>query len=157
MKRWQDFNRREQVLILTGALLLAVYFLWFTIVQPMQRMVFAQQSRNDTIAAELMAVKQMAAEILALQKNATGAGAERDGLARLVEKTLRQNQLRMSGYQPGSEGQVSLRFEQVALDGLMQWLYDLEVVHHVVIEELTIRPAPANGQVAASLRLRAPL
>ncbi len=154
MKRWQDFNRREQGVLLAGVAIATLYLLWFAIVQPVRQLVVEQRSRNQAVASELFTVRQMVADISALQKAGTDKNPATSGLASLVEKSLRQNHLRMSGYQPGSEGNVSLRFDRVEVSGLLQWIYDLETSHRITVDELAIRPTESNGTVSASLRLR---
>lgn len=150
----QSYSRREQIILLAGAAALFLYLLWFAVIQPLQSMVDQQQRRNIAQQQSLQAVTQLAAEYQALQKNSQKRTAGSGNLSQLVDKTLRQHRLKMSGFQPGRDGTVSVRFEKADFNQLMLWLYQLESKHQVQLDELTVRPAANSGFVTAQLRLR---
>ncbi len=154
MNKWQSLNLREQSMVLLGAATLLVLLLWFAVITPVQTSVAKQQQRNQSAEASLQRVRQLAVELKQLQAAENSATTRETNLTQLVDSSLRQNNIRMSGFQPGSDGSVSLRFDNVAFDRLLQWLYEIEVGQGVVLGELSVRQGGATGQVAATVRLR---
>lgn len=153
MNKWQQFNLREQAILLLGAAIVGVFLLWFALLKPVQTAVERQQLLNQAGHSSLQRVRQLAAQLQQLQSNTIGESRDGD-LVQLVDSSLRQNNLRMSGFQPGSDGSVSLRFDNVRYEGLLQWLYEMEINQGVVVEELSLRQGNAAGEVAATVRMR---
>jgi general secretion pathway protein M len=153
LNRWRQYNLREQAMLLLGAALVGAFLFWFALLKPVQSAVERQQLLNQASQSSLQRVRQLAAQLQQLQSS--GSGESRGGdLIQLVDSSLRQNNLRMSGFQPGSDGSVSLRFDNVLYGGLLQWLYEMEINQGVVVEELSLRQGNAVGEVAATVRMR---
>ena len=152
--RWQQFDRRQQTTLLVGAVAIALYLLWFAVVSPLQQLVDKQQLRNQSAVESLGSVRQLAAECQVLKKQGDKQRAGSANLSQLVDRSVRKNRLKMSGFQPGSDGSVSLRFEQAPFENLMQWLYELDANHGVTVDELAIRPLQTAGAISATVRLK---
>lgn len=153
MNKWRALELREQAILAFGALFVALFLLWFAVISPVQSTVAAQKARNQAAEASLSRVRQMAVE---LKQQSAGAGTEQNSgnLTQLVDNSLRQNNLRMSGFQPGSDDSVSMRFDKVPFEQLLQWLYEMEIGRGLVLGELSIRRGSEAGTVAATVRLR---
>lgn len=150
-----QFNRREQMTLLIGAVLITVYILWLAVLSPLKHK--RDSLLKTTTATELSLGKvQLLArqfEVLAQQSNQASAGGDISGL---IDSSLRDNGMTMSSFTPGAGGEVRVRIDKAASEPLMQWLYDLEVKYHIGIRELSITASNDPGQVSINLRLIKP-
>lgn len=155
MERWQQFNRREQGVLLLTAGVLALLLLWLIIVQPLRAMVADQHADNRMLADQLQQARTMAGQLQQLkQSGANSSRAGANNLQRLVGQTARSHGLVMSDFRPNSDNSLQLRFEQAPFNGLLEWLYQLEASHNVAVDNLDISPTRDSGLVSVSIRLR---
>lgn len=154
MEKWQNLNLREQAWALACGAVAIVLLVWLILFKPLQSAVAAQQRQNQATVASLQHVRQLAGQLKQLQATGGGEASRETNLTQLVDSSLRQNNLRMSGFQPGSDGSVSLRFDNARFDALLQWLYEMEIGQGVVLSELSVRQGGTPGEVAATVRLR---
>lgn len=147
-------DRREQVILACGAVFVALYILWFGVLQPLSDMRYKQEAANVDAVERLTRVKTMAAQLknLSTQQQPANTSSGRS-IADLVDQTLRRNNLTMKGFQPSSSGEVKLRLDGVRFDNLMQWIYDLEFQYNVEVRELSVVSGNGPGQVVANVRL----
>lgn len=149
------YNRREQIILLVGALAIVVYLLWMAVVSPLQTKREQQQVRNASVSASLERVKMYTAKIeqakqLSMAQNKGG----NTNISQLIDTTLQANGLRMSGFQPGTRGEARVRLENVNYSQFMQWLYDIEYQHSVSILDLSMAASSKPGKVTVNVRLR---
>lgn len=76
------------------------------------------------------------------------------GLAATVDVSLQKNNIAMKGFQPGQDNTARLRLANVSYESLVQWLYDIEYVHNITIEELSIAKTKADNLLMVNVRLR---
>ena len=147
------FNRREQIILLWGALAVTLYILLQLVVLPIQQMTQMQIERNKNLALTVAQVQTLAATLLTSDtpKNATNNGGS---IAELVDRTLGAHGLRMSGFNPGSNGEVRLRLDNVSFSGLSRWLHELEFKHAVQVRELSMNLTSTPGLITVNVRLR---
>lgn len=150
---WQRLARREQWALAGAGLALLLYAGGFGVLAPLKSAVASQQRQVASLSADLLEVRQLAGALNAARgqrRNQTGAAQ----LPQLLDQSLRSNGLRMGGYQPAADGEVSLRLDSVDFDALLQWLYELEFQHGVEVRELSLSARGEPGQVAVQLRVR---
>ena len=155
MQQWfNNLQRSEQMILAIGAAVVALYIVFVLLVRPMSAKVDSLQSQNLVAAESLQNVESMAAQYRRLEK--TSGGKRRGGanLTRLIDSTVKANQLQMSRFQPSSSGDVQVRFENAAFNNVLAWLNQLENNHGVVVKDLSITPTGASGYVNVSVRLR---
>ena len=153
MARWQQFDRREQGLLLLIAVVVALLLLWLVILQPLHSMVSEQQTDNGVLSTQLQEARTMVVELKQLNNKGSRASGVAN-LQKLVGQTLRSYGLGMSSFTPNSDNTVSLRFEQTPFNVLMQWLHQMEASHNVSVDNLSINPTGDSGLVKVSVRLR---
>lgn len=148
------YNRREQTILLVGALAVLLYLLWMGVVSPLQQKRDQQRVSNAAASAALGRVEVMALKIDKIRDQSQSRRTPGSGnISQLVDSTLRANGLSMSGFQPGTQGEARVRLDNVGYTPLMQWLYDLEYKHDVAIRELTMAAGNQPGQVTVTIRL----
>ena len=149
------YNRREQTILLTGALAIILYILWIAIVSPLQQKRDTQLASNAATSAALGRVEILALQVKHAQNSAQTQGGTGGGnISQVIDSSLRANGLAMSGFQPGTGGEVRVRLDNVNYEPLMQWLYDLEYRHDIAIRDLSLAAGNQPGQVTANVRLR---
>jgi general secretion pathway protein M len=150
-----QFNRREQMTLLIGALLITVYILWLAVLSPLKhkRDSLLQTTINTQLSLGKVQLLARQFEVLAQQSNHASAGGDISGL---IDSSLRENGMSMSSFTPSAGGEVRVRIDKVASEPLMQWLYDLETKYHIGIRELSITASNDPGQVSINLRLIKP-
>ncbi len=147
------YSRRDQLAILSLALVVALYLGWLLIVSPVQKKRDQLYSANQAATQTLGKVQLMVAQIK--QARAQGANPANVGnINALIDSSLRANGLSMSGFQPGAGGEVRLRLERAPYDALMAWLYDMEIKRGVTVKDLSIAATNDTGIVTVNLRLQ---
>ncbi len=145
------YNRREQIMLLACALVVAVYLIWLVVLTPIQKKRDQLLAANTASTQALGRVQIMAAQIEQLRSAGnTGSGVNISGI---IDSSLRANGLNMSGFQPGANGEVRVRLERAPYDALMQWLYDMEFKQGITVSDLSIAATNDIGQVTVNVRL----
>jgi len=155
MEYWQQRDRREQVILAIGGVFVALVLVWMLLFKPVMQWRSQQQSIVDGQARTLAQVQTLAAEMKLQQQNSNNTKGD-GSLAQIVDSSLRDNSLRMKGFQPGRNGEARLRLENATYEPLMQWLYDLEYRHGVHVLEMSLARTQIVGVVTVNLRLRKP-
>jgi general secretion pathway protein M len=147
-----QFNRREQMTLLIGALIIAAYLLWLAVLSPLKhkRDLLLQTTTGTEQSLGKVQLLARQYEVLAQQSNQANVSGDISGL---IDASLRDNGMVMSSFTPGANGEVRVRIDKVASALLMQWLYDLEVKYHISIRELSITASNDPGLVSINLRL----
>lgn len=153
VKAWfLRFSDREQIALLLMTAVVLLYLVFLLLVQPMDRARERLEQNNLGTAAALQRVDGLASAIMA-QRDA-GAGSTRSrNLTGMLNRGAETAGLRISRLQPNNRGAVQLRLEAVPFDALLRWLHQLEKVEGLLIEELSVSQAGAEGIVSASLRV----
>ena len=150
-----QFNRREQMMILTGGVLIAAYILWLALLSPLQnkRDTLLKITTNTEQSLGRVQILARQFEALAQQSNQANVGNDISGL---IDASLRENGVTMTSFTPGAGGEVRIRVERITSELLLQWLYDLETKYHIAIRELSITASNDPGIVSVNLRLVKP-
>jgi general secretion pathway protein M len=154
MSTWFDnLKRQEQLLLVLAAFLVLLYVVFIVILKPMSNSVDELQLGNEQAKQTLQTVQNLAQEYKVLQKNAGGKTQGNKSLTRIIDASVKKNQLTMKRFQPSSSGDVQVRFENVVFNHLIAWLYELEHDNAVMIKDLSVSPGSASGLVNVSVRL----
>ncbi|ARN74846.1 type II secretion system protein GspM [Oceanicoccus sagamiensis] len=155
MQQWfNNLRRQEQLILLFGSFVVLAYLLFVVILSPMSDSVSSLQQQNTQAAESLVAVKALAKEYKSLQKSGAGKSGAKQNLTRLIDATVKSNQLTMSRFQPSSSGDVQVRFENAVFNDIVAWISLLENDHGVMVKDLSINNGAATGLVNVSVRLR---
>jgi general secretion pathway protein M len=146
-------RHRDQIAILLLVAALVLYGLWFGVVRTLQQQAQQQQRQLASSAETLLRVQALAGEIRILKQQGRAQRASPINLTQLVDRSLRQNDLAMAGFQPGQDADVRLRLESARFDQLLRWLYQLEYDHGVRVGELSILPSRQSGKVSVQVQL----
>lgn len=147
------YNRREQTMLLGVGVIVILYLLWMLVLAPIQANRDKLAKGNTTANQTLGRVQIMVAQIQQVRGQNAHAG-ESENINGLIDSTLRANGLAMSGFQPGTAGEVRVRLDRAAYEPLMQWLYDIEFKHGINVRDLSIASTNDPGQVTVNLRLQ---
>jgi len=153
-KLQQQLSLRDQAMLALLAGALALYVIYQALLHPLASANERLEKQNAAAQKSLAAVTQMAAELQALkQSGSADAQAQGGNLTELIDRTVAANNLRMSRFQPGSNGDVQVRLDNMAFDQVLRWLNELESAQRVTIRELVVAPGSAPGLVNVSARL----
>lgn len=149
------YNRREQSLLLSGALVVFLYILWKGLLVPLQDWRQEQVQANQRASQTLERVKLLSARLQQTKARSDDQPGARDtNISSLVDSSLRDNGLDMTGFQPGTGGQVRVRLDEVPFDQFMQWLYDVEYQHGLSIVDFSMSGTQVAGRVTVNIRLQ---
>jgi general secretion pathway protein M len=151
-----QFNRREQTALVIGALLVALYLLWLTVLSPLNNKREQLMKTTASMQQSLGRVQVLARQFEQYAQQSNQASVAGENLSGLIDASLRDNGMTMSSFIPGTNGEVRVRIDKVATEPLMQWLYNLESKYHIAIRELSITASNDPGQVSINLRLVKP-
>ena len=156
MQQWfNGLTRQEQIMISLGGTAVLAYLVFVIFLRPMANSADVLEQQNNVAMESLSQVKNLAAEFNSLR--AAGASNTKTGkqnLARLVDTSVKRNQLTMLRFQPSASGDVQVRFENAVFNHVIAWLAELEIDNGVLIKDLSISPGNAGGIVNVSVRLR---
>jgi len=149
---WRDRSRREQLMLLVMAALLAATIAWLGILRPLALARDAAAGRLATAETALGEVRAMTLAIRAAEARAQPAGntpvIERVG-ARASEAGFTAERLTSD-----SDGRVTMRLPAVKPAILLRWLADVETRDSIIVDRLSIT-RNGDATVAADLALRA--
>ncbi len=148
------YNRREQTILLVGGVAVALYLLWKAVLVPVADWREQQLNANQAVNQSLGRVELLAAQIERARSQAQEGSANDTNLSALVDNSLRANNLSMSGFQPGTGGQVRVRLDEVPYDRFIQWLYDMEYQHGVSVVDFSMAGTSEQGRVTVNIRLQ---
>lgn len=150
------YNRREQTMLLVGSIALVLYLVWMLVLNPLANQRDKLIATNNATEQSLGRVQLLAQQIKNLAQQNTQISTSGGDLSGVVNNSLQANGLAMSGLQPGAGGEVRIRIDKASSESVMQWLYDLENKHHIVIKELSMTAGNDAGHVAVNVRLFKP-
>ncbi len=151
MGRWfEALSRRDQValLMLGGALLLWLFFQLVVIELDGRR---ARLTRaNQMLAEQLVRVDYKVEQLSGLRAD---GGGRQVNLTQTLSQTSDGLGLAVKRLQPNSRGEVQIRFEGVAFDGLLQFLEEIEASLGLRVMDASVSSAGRDGGVNATLRV----
>jgi general secretion pathway protein M len=154
LARLQQLSLRDQAMLVLLAAALVLYMLYQTFWHPLAASNRNLAQQNESIAKSVANMSQLAAQYRELQKaSGPGSGSQGETLTQLVDETVASNQLHMSRFQPGSSGDVQVRFDNASFDQILRWLSELESKHGVTLREYGVSPGSGPGLVNVSVRL----
>jgi general secretion pathway protein M len=156
LNSFSQFNRREQITILVGGVLLAFYLVWMIVISPLQNKRQSLLTTNTSAQQALGRVQLLARQVQNQMQQGGQTSGSSENISGLIDSSLRENGMSMSSLVPGASGEVRVRIDKANSESVMQWLYDLEVKHQVSIRELSITASNDPGQVAVNVRLLKP-
>lgn len=156
LNSFSQFNRREQITMLVGGILLTIYLVWMIVISPLQHKRQMLLTTNISAQQALGRVQLLARQVQNQMQQGGQISGSSENISGLIDSSLRENGMSMSSLVPGASGEVRVRIDKANSESLMQWLYDLEVKHQVSIRELSITASNDPGQVAVNVRLLKP-
>ena len=105
---------------------------------------------NEALASTLSRIDLKVEQLAALR--ADGGGVQVN-LTRTLSQLSETLGLPVKRLQPNSRGEVQIRFEGIAFDGLLQFLEQIEGSSGLVVVDASISSAGNNGGVNATLRV----
>ena len=156
VKNWfRGLAQREQYAVLAGAgasVALILFAAWL----PVERRVSRLEDSVRTKQADLAWLQSVAPQLGALRNAASSASGQ--SLVVLVDGVARETGIARSvaGSQPGDDGTLSVRLEQVPFDSLINWAGQLVQHHGVRVVSANIDGGAAVGSVSATFVLRGP-
>lgn len=158
-EQWKTQSPDQQIMSLVCITLLSVIILSLAVISPLQKHKGDLRHQVMALSKTQQQVQELAEQLgNKQQQDEPGKGqnvTSTDGsLIRLVNNSLDKNHIRMSGFQPNNNGGATLRFDEVNYTDFMQWLYELEIEHQLVIDELSIHQTAKPGMISVSLKTR---
>lgn len=145
---------REQMLLAAGSVAIVVMLIWLALVKPIngwRDSAVQTLTRTQEVYAE---VNVMAAQLEAARASGNANNSSQQvSMTELIDSSLRKYRLAIRGIQPGQQGEMFVRLEAAPTQSLWQWLYEMEAVQSVKINELTITPTEKEGWVLLTTRL----
>lgn len=146
--------QREQALLFFAGLAVGAMLVWVALVQPIKHLRDEAVKTSERVQLVYAEVDQLAAQLEASQ--AAGAGNNpraSTSMTELIDSSLRKQGLSIRGIQPGQQGEMFVRLEASPTQAIWQWLYEMEALAGVKINELTINPTEKEGWVLLTARL----
>ncbi|WP_045856907.1 type II secretion system protein GspM [Teredinibacter purpureus] len=149
---WNQASTRDQIALVVCGGILAVYLAYVVLLKPVTAMRDEQIRKNASQEQALERVRNYAA-IWVNQGTKKKSASNKGSIVEVVDSSLRQNNLKLSGMQPSGSDDVRIRLEQVAFDNLLAWLYQIEVTQRIQVKDISVATGSSTGLVSANLRL----
>lgn len=151
IRQWfESLSARDQIaLMILGAavgLWALVFLIFIELDGRRERLV----NGNQALAQKLHRVDLKVEQLAVLRE---GGGDGQVNLTRTLSQASETHGLTVKRLQPNSRGEVQLRFEGIAFDGLLQFLEQIEGSAGLVVKEASISSAGRSGGVNATLRI----
>lgn len=151
IRQWfESLSARDQIaLMILGAavgLWAFVFLIFIELDGRRERLVNGNQALTQKLHRVDLKVEQLAV----LRE---GGGDGQVNLTRTLSQASETLGLTVKRLQPNSRGEVQLRFEGIAFDGLLQFLEQIEGSAGLVVKEASISSAGRSGGVNATLRV----
>lgn len=155
---FQQQSRRDQIALLVLGVSLALYLIWMLGVKPLAAATENSRNQYRAAAESLARVKSMATTLQYHQQNTTeNSGAGQVNLAGLINSTTRANSLSFATLNPSRDGnEATVRFDNVPLENIIQWVYQLETTHGAHVKTLNLNAANQPGQVLVTVSISKP-
>jgi general secretion pathway protein M len=79
--------------------------------------------------------------------------AGKQNLTSLINQSTSRLKLQVSRLQPNSRGDIQVRLENAVFDDVLLWLHEMENRKGLLVHEISVTPASADGRVNATVRL----
>lgn len=153
----QHFNhlRKQEQLMIAGCILAVVlYLVYFLLLTPLSENRQRLESQYRNSLQTLQNIDHLAQEYrILLKKGAAKSDRQTTKLSTIVDRSAADNQLIIKRYQPSVMGGAQVRFENVAFVKVIAWLYEMEALHRVALQDLSITGGSESGLVNVSVRL----
>ena len=151
IRQWfESLSARDQIaLMILGAVVglwAFVFLIFIELDGRRERLV----NGNQALAQKLHRVDLKVEQLAVLRE---GGGDGQVNLTRTLSQASETQGLTVKRLQPNSRGEVQLRFEGIAFDGLLQFLEQIEGSAGLVVKEASISSAGRSGGVNATLRI----
>ena len=148
---------REQALLALGGAIVGAMLIWVLVVKPINNLRDEAVKTRDRTQLTYAEVDLLAAQLEASQGRQQGGPRAGDSsMTELIDSSLRKHGLSIRGIQPGQQGEMFVRLEASPTQSVWRWLYEMEAVAGVTINELTINPTEKEGWVLLTARLAQP-
>lgn len=149
---WSQAPARDQLALIIGGALVALYILFMVVLKPVQEMREKEEIKINALQNSLENVRLLAARVAA-QNQSSSDTAERASLESIVQSSLSSNGLQVTSMNASGDDGVRLRFEEAPFENMLKWLYEMEVSQNLRIRDLSISAGSNSGAVAVNLRL----
>lgn len=148
---WYARPEKDRSLLLVVGLFVLMCLFYLLVVDPL---VSWKEKEQKSLVSNERIYSQVAHLVNRFEQQQLPSQMPSTNLAVIIDKSLQENNLAMKSFQPWHNNDARLRLSGVAYESLMQWLYDIEYKHRVVIEDLSISQAKESGRLIANVRVR---
>ncbi len=152
LNKFRELSLRDQTMLVLLAIALAMYVFYQAAWRPLANANNTLERGNAGLRETVQSMTTLAAEYQQLRQAGAQGRATQETLAQLLDRTVAAQQLQMSRFQPGSTGDVQVRFDNSSFDQVARWLHQLES-EGVTVRDLAISPGASTGLVSVSVRL----
>jgi general secretion pathway protein M len=148
---WYERPEPERRILTIVGLLMLCCVVYFFLVEPVSA---HRDKQHALLAAKTKVYTQAVPLVNRIKSRSSVTDESSKGLAKMVDSTLQQHGLTMRGFQPGRKNDARLRLSDVNYSSLIQWLYEIEYQHNIIIEELSISPSKNNSLLLVNVRVK---
>lgn len=156
MQLWfAGLERREQVIVGAGALIVAGALLWVLLLKPLNDGVGRLSERVESKTGVLAQLYGAQDELMVAARGGTGAPQAGLSLIVIVDRTTKTSGLAnyLSRNNPDGDNAIQVRFEDAPFDLVVGWLGDIGRQHGLTVALASFDAARGAGLVNASLTL----
>ncbi|HLP97885.1 MAG TPA: type II secretion system protein GspM [Sideroxyarcus sp.] len=152
---WDALSAEQQRTLSWGGWILAPLLAYGLLWQPAHDAVAKLQPVLSRLRAQAMQMQTQATEAQSLRRRAQPAVLEGDKMKSAVEAMAAKEGWRAPGFsvELAEQNNVRVVAERLMFVQWLRWLNDLEQVHHIRVDTVTVSALPESGMVRVSATL----
>ncbi|MCF7222624.1 type II secretion system protein GspM [Marilutibacter chinensis] len=147
---WRARDARERRMLAAMVVMLAAFVYWYGLLTPLRHLREAARTDYDRAAADVLAVRALAAELQAFETRRAGGGSD----ARTLLKSAADAGIAISRQRLDASGTLSLGIDSVQAGPLFAWLAELRRSH--AIGPRTLHMEKRDGALRVEMALVLP-
>lgn len=156
-QQWHIFSDREKRLTVIGGITIIVLFVYFVLWCPLSGLVDRDKTQFQSQKKLLSYLQNASHEIQVIKASGIQVNNHEDGnLLALVEQTLSQEKLSsyLKQVQQLHQNKITLTFDRVPFQQLLQWLQKLIAMHDVQIQQFNAHRLSVDGTASVVIVIR---
>lgn len=148
---WSTASNRDQLFVIIGGVFLIIFLLYTVVLKPVRTMATTELAKVEAQKASLDRIRILAAQV---KKSKKGSRSKGRSVETVVETSISQHGLRVSGFDASGKSGIRVRFDKVEFDKLLGWINELEVKKGLSMKDISISQAKEQGVVSANLLIQ---
>jgi len=150
---YAQLDQREQRILNISGLFVAILFLLFALIKPINDKVEQLQLQVDARARSVNQWEK-ALPLIVSNRGQGKAGASSQALSYVITSSTNKYGLRVSRVQEKSSDEIQVWFDNIPFNEFVRWLAEIQGSHQISVASLNIRSKDRNGLSSIDIKIK---